>query len=56
MTVRFLQTIDIAGFPRFEEGTVHELDSHLTQELLGRNVVEIQAPYQQEAKSKKRHS
>lgn len=56
MTVRFLQTVDVPGYPRFEEGSEHVLDSQLTQELLGRNLVVEQAPRQQEAKSKKRHS
>lgn len=41
MKVRFLDTVDVPGHPRFEKDNVYILTDSLAQELLGRNVVEV---------------
>lgn len=41
MIVKFLQTSDVTGYPRFEEGQVVDLPDSLAEELQARGTVEF---------------
>lgn len=54
MIVRFLQTVDVSGKPRFHKNEIIHLDDSLAEELLARGVVELAPEAVQEPPKKPR--